>query len=194
MMIKYCLTTFLVCLLAGCASKSVAPSHHYLLPYPGDVVAIADRAPVYDKVRLKAIALPSFLQKQNMVLVDNQGQVFQASNHFWAESLERQLEGITLTYLADRLPRVTWLSPAQYQVPASYLTIQLEQFYADPDGAAVIAGYWTLWSPDNVMRTQHRFRYTGMMTEDGYLAMAHTLAQIWFHDVLDHLVDSVLVR
>lgn len=183
--------SLIVLTISACANNTIVQSQHFLLPYPEHVTVI-DQAPTMPStVRLKSISLPSYLQKQNIVLVNQSGQVFQAANNFWAESLENQLEGITLTYFSDRLPTINWLSPAQYQVTSPYLTIHLEKFFADPDGHVSVSGYWTLWSQDNRLIKQKRFQYQSIMAEDGYLAMTQSLSTLWFESVLDNILVAL---
>lgn len=177
-------------LLAACSSTSQTQVKQYLLPYPAAVSA--SETPVMQNAiyRLKSITIPEYLQKQNIILVDNNGQVYQAANHLWAESIENQLEQMTLTYLASRLPEIQWMAPSQYQISAPYITVNLEKFYASQSGNVSITGYWTLWSQDNKLLLQNRFNYSEKMPKDGYLSMTEVLSTIWFKSVIEGLIST----
>jgi len=191
---KYIWVILSLFLLTACSTTEDTSAFQYLLPYPNDVHAITPPLPVHTKtIRLKSISMPSYLQKQNIVLVDNNGQVYQATNHLWAESIERQLEPMTLTYLSSRLPYFSWLSPSQYQITSSYLTINIEKFYANQEGVITVAGYWTLWTKNNELSQQKRFNYSRKMTHDGYLAMTKTLSKTWFKNVIEGLITNAFM-
>ncbi len=177
-------------LLTACSSTNQTQVNQYLLPYPATVSSSETPAIKNEVYRLKSITVPDYLQKQNIILVDNNGQVYQAANHLWAESIENQLEQMTLTYLASRLPDIQWIAPSQYQISAPYLTVNLEKFYASQVGVVSVSGYWTLWSQDNNLLIQKRFNYSEKMPKDGYLSMTEILSNIWFKSVIEELIST----
>ncbi|MCE0494828.1 PqiC family protein [Vibrio salinus] len=177
-------------LLTACSSPDEAQIKQYLLPYPVNVSSNSTSEKHGDVYRLKSISVPNYLQKQNIILVNQDGQVYQATHHLWAESIETQLEQNTLTYLATRLPNVQWIAPSQYQITAPYLTISLEKFDASQKGHVSIAGYWTLWSQDNKLLNQKRFHYSANMGKDGYVAMTETLSKLWYQSVIEGFISS----
>ncbi|MDC0610267.1 PqiC family protein [Vibrio sp.] len=189
-LIKQISALLCIVLLSACSSNEQVTTPQYLLPYPAKVEASQQSTDV-KTIRLKSISIPNYLQKQNIVLVNDDGQVYQAANHLWAESLEHQLEQMTLTYLATRLPAIDWLAPSQYQVSSDYMTINVEKFYASQVGQVTVSGYWTIWSKDNTQLLQKRFYYTSEMSEDGYLAMSKTLSHTWFRSVLENIIGQI---
>ncbi|RQW64398.1 PqiC family protein [Vibrio viridaestus] len=189
-LIKQISALLCIVLLSACSSNEQVTTPQYLLPYPAKVEASQQSTDV-KTIRLKSISVPNYLQKQNIVLVNDDGQVYQAVNHLWAESLEHQLEQMTLTYLATRLPTIDWLAPSQYQVSSDYMTINVEKFYASQVGQVTVSGYWSIWSKDNTQILQKRFYYTSEMSQDGYLAMSKTLSHTWFQFVLENIIGQI---
>lgn len=179
-------------LLTACSSANQTRVKQYLLPYPKTVHVshVSETPAIKNEIyRLKSITVPEYLQKQNIILVNSNGQVHQATNHLWAESIENQLEQMTLTYLASRLSDVQWIAPSQYQISAPYIIVNLEKFYASQDGIVSVSGYWTLWSQDNKLLIQNRFNYSEKMPKDGYLSMTEVLSNIWFKSVIEGLIS-----
>jgi uncharacterized lipoprotein YmbA len=189
--IQYYIITLVVLLLTGCSSTEDEVTQQYLLPYPTAIVALDRSRDDLPTIRLKSISVPSYLQKQNMVLVNNDGQVYLAANHLWAETIERQLEQKTLRYLSERLPKVDWLAPSLYQIQSAYLTITVESFYASTEGNVTVSGYWLLWGKDNTLMTQGRFNQHNKLEQDGYLEMTKTLSDTWFDRVVEQIIASL---
>jgi uncharacterized protein len=189
--IKYYVVTLLVLFLSGCSSTEDETTQQYLLPYPAAIVPLDNYRDDLGTIRLKSVTVPSYLQKQNMVLVNENGQVYLAANHLWAESVARQLEQKTVSYLSDRLPKVNWLAPILSQVPSAYLSITVENFYASTAGDVTVSGYWSLWGSDNKLMIQGRFNEHNKLDKQGYLEMTKMLSETWFDRVLEKIISSI---
>lgn len=174
--------------LGGCASS---PSvQEYLMTQP-TASALPDQG-TPQITQLQRVQVPTYLSGSAMVLIDEQGQVFRARQHLWAEPLNDQLTRLAWQRLQQRLPQWTWLPPdAVYPKPAARLSLTLSRFEANFKGDSHIEGQW-LWisaTGDHIECGQLASHWP--LAQSGYTGMAQALAQNWSQAIIDTLAQSL---
>ncbi len=183
-------------LLGGCANNAALETTQYLLPMPERVSALKTSAKMNmsQPIQIKAIKIPGYLEKPNIVMVDPDGQVYLASQHLWAESLSSQLEKMTLRRLKERLPMLTWIPSYQYVRPHLLLDIEVYRFHADRHGKITASGHWSLWSPSKQLLHEASFESVEMMQQSGYPAMTQQLSHLWLTQIVDPIAATLAAR
>ncbi|ASA54619.1 hypothetical protein BSQ33_01965 [Vibrio gazogenes] len=183
-------------LLGGCASNTPLETTQYLLPMPEQVPALKTSAKMKmsQPIQIKAIKMPGYLEKPNIVMVDPDGQVYLASQHLWAESLSSQLEKMTLRRLKERLPMFTWIPSYQYIRPHLLLDIEVYRFHADRHGKITASGHWSLWSSSKQLLHEASFDRVEMMQQSGYPAMTQQLSHLWLTQIVDPIATTLAAR
>lgn len=175
--------------LGGCAS---GPSvQEYLMTQPK-----ADALPDQGKshvTQLSSVQIPTYLSGSAMVLVDEQGQVYRARQHLWAEPLSNQLTRLAWQRLQQRLPQWTWLPPeAPYPKPAARLSLTISRFEADFHGDSRIEGQWRWVSATGDQIYCGTLTGRSPLTTSGYAGMAQALADNWSQVVIDTLAKTLV--
>ncbi|SIO94117.1 PqiC family protein [Vibrio spartinae] len=190
------LLTVMLVLLSGCASSTALETTQYLLPMPEQVPMLKTSAKMNmnQPIQIKAIKMPGYLEKPNIIMVDPDGQVYLASQHLWAESLSSQLEKMTLRRLKERLPTITWIPSYQYIRPHLLLDIEVYRFHADRYGKITASGHWSLWSASKQLLYEASFESVEMMQQSGYPAMTRQLSHLWLTQVVDPIATTLATR
>lgn len=186
--------SLMLILLGGCSGSTALETTQYLLPMPERVPALNTLAKIDQPIQIKAIKIPGYLEKPNIVMVDPDGQVYLASQHLWAEPLSSQLEKMTLRRLKERLPELTWVPSYQYIRPTLLLDIEVYRFHADKHGKITAAGHWSLWSASKQLLHEASFESVDMMQQNGYPAMTQQLSHLWLTQIVDPIATTLASR
>ncbi|MDW6004152.1 PqiC family protein [Vibrio mangrovi] len=181
----------MLALIGGCSGSSALETTQYLLPMSETVPAMQHEPQIRQPIQIKAIKMPGYLEKPNIVMVDPDGQVYLASQNLWAESLSSQLEKMTLRRLKERLPALTWIPSYQYIRPKLLLDIEVYNFHADMKGRIIASGHWSLWSDSKQLLHEASFEKSVLMQENGYPAMTKQLSRIWLEQVIDPIAVTL---
>ncbi|MFO7818442.1 MAG: PqiC family protein [Thermodesulfobacteriota bacterium] len=180
MRIQYLLfSVYIVLFLTGCSSTSVPPVDEYLLS--GKVEQPMRQVETDIKcVRLYPVSVADYLAGDRMLVVGEDGRVYRARHHLWAESVAAQLGRIARTQLASRLPDVDWYeSAAPAERKCFRLLIRVDAFQATLDGYAQIRGNWKLFSAKGVLVAKDRFDQKNPLPQSGYPPMVEALNRGW---------------
>lgn len=172
--------TFLAAvLLAGCAASVTAP-RHYLLNYPslGDAALLSEGASA--SLLIEQVDVAPFLNSSGIVYQVAENKISIASQHRWAEPIERQLRRSLYTVLLGRLDSVAvFVHPGSARPPTARLSVSLHAFHGRYTGDAVIAGTWWLTAAGGEILVRRRFRVVRPLPADGYDALVQTLSKGW---------------
>ncbi|MCL9779828.1 ABC-type transport auxiliary lipoprotein family protein [Vibrio sp. S4M6] len=178
--------------LSSCASTSAPVSQEYLLPDHTSVSAYQGASTDKDlAIQVKPIKVADYLKRLNIVMVNNDGKVYQAANHLWAEPLASQLESLTMDRLEQRVPSISWLPSSQPLLNAMTLQIDVSNFYANFQGEIIVSGRWYLVSDSNKLIKSGQFNKTTKLKKDGYTAMTDQLSLTWLSEVIDPIAVKV---
>ena len=124
----------LAALPAACASPN--PSLYVLASVPGAIRTGAPRV-----VRLRAIALPRYLERSQIVRSSEGYRMDVLSNEWWGEPLDSLMSRILVQELNQRLPGATVYgdSGAISTLPDATVEINLQRLDLDRDGAVLLA-------------------------------------------------------
>jgi uncharacterized protein len=119
---------------AACASPN--PTLYVLAPVPGEIRAGAPRV-----VQLRAIAIPHYLERSQIVRSSEGYRMDVLSNEWWGEPLDAMMSRILVQELNQRLPGVTVYgdSGAISTPPDATVEINLQRLDLDRDGAVLLA-------------------------------------------------------
>ena len=181
-----------VILLNACSSNTETVSQEYLLPSHAAVSAYkSDSSDKGLTIQLKPINVADYLKRLNIVMVSNEGKVYQAANHLWAEPLASQLEGLSMKRFDQRLPTINWLPSSQPISDSMTLQIDVTNFYANFKGEIIITGRWYLVSDTSKLLDSGVFSKTAKLTQDGYTAMTDQLATTWLTEIVDPIATQI---
>jgi hypothetical protein len=124
----------LAALPAACASPD--PKLYVLAPVPGETRAGAPRV-----VQLRAIAIPHYLERSQIVRSSEGYRMDVLSNEWWGEPLDAMLSRILVQELNQRLPGATVYgdSGAISTPPGATVEINLQRLDLNRDGAVLLA-------------------------------------------------------
>lgn len=119
---------------AACASPN--PTLYVLAPVPGAIRTGAPRV-----VQLRAIAIPHYLERSQIVRSSEGYRMEVLSNEWWGEPLDAMLSRILVQELNQRLPGATVYgdSGAISTPPDATVEINLQRFDLNRDGAVLLA-------------------------------------------------------
>lgn len=174
--------------LGGCAS---GPSvQEYLMTLPA-ADALPDQGSPH-VTQVSRVQVPTYLSGSAMVLIDEQGQVYRARQHLWAEPLSNQLTRLTWQRLQQRLPKWTWLPPENhYAKPAAQLSLTLSRFEADFQGDSRIEGQWRWVSAAGDQAYCGTVVGRWPLAQSGYAGMAQALANNWSQQIIDTVAEAL---
>lgn len=182
-----------VLLLAGCATP-VVPVSKYLLTYPklpDATLASGAQAPA---LAIRAVDVAAFLDGSGIVLQTTDQQIAVASQHRWAEPLERQLRRSLYAVLLQRLGRVAVFEWPATVADAAGLFIALDAFQGRHTGDVVIAGSWRLTSEEGDILIRRRFHLVRPLSANGYDALVVALSNGWqtiATRIADHIGEAL---
>ncbi|AOM40651.1 membrane integrity-associated transporter subunit PqiC [Xenorhabdus hominickii] len=165
---------------AGCSS-SQSQKTYYQLPVLANVPAenLASQesklgARHERQLWIKGVNLSDYLAASGIVYQTGNVSYISASNHLWASPLQQQLQQILISELSAAFPH-RLVSGQELEKDADALDITITAFHGRYDGRVLIAGYWILSNPDNVIKQP--FQIELKQKKDGYAELVHTLAQ-----------------
>ena len=123
----------LATLPAGCASPN--PSLYVLAPLPGETYADAPRV-----IGLRAIAIPRYLERSQIVRSSESYRMDVLSNEWWGEPLDSMLSRILVQELNQRLPGSTTYGDngAISTKSDAAVEINLQRLDLDRDGSVLL--------------------------------------------------------
>src|ERR1700761_2802246 len=129
-------TTLLVLAGLPAACSSPNPVLYVLAPVPGATHPGAPRV-----VQLRAIAIPHYLERSQIVRSSEDYRMDVLSNEWWGEPLDAMLGRILVQELNQRLPGTTVYgdSGAISTTPDATVEINLQRFDLNRDGAVLLA-------------------------------------------------------
>lgn len=144
----------IVCaLILGCGHSPPAQFFTLSAIAPADRVA-APTAPI----QVAAIHIPPALDRQEIVSESTATQLSISDQHRWGAPLDDMVRRVLTQDLAERLPPGTVIY-ADEPAPSSTrrLVVDILRFDADPDGAVIFSGSWSLVSSlgDSIIVSRH---------------------------------------
>lgn len=174
--------------LAGCATGGGEATQRYTLPGPEPATTQAP-TPVRDTLILDGVGVTRYLDDPGIVLQADDIRLHQASNHLWAEPLNRQLRRGLRERLSQRLPHTRLLEGGNPS-GALHLSVEVDQFQGRYDGVAVTSGRWQLRDASGEIKEVTPFSVTTPLDEDGYPALVRALGKNW-DDVAERIAESI---
>ena len=174
-MLRSLLVALLVCGLSACSSNATAP-HYYAIALP-DVQSSPVTPSQQPVVAVSDVELADYLNSVGIVYQQDDVQLTTASQHRWAEALDKQLTRALLQNLRAQLPGLQWQN-GQISMPnIAQLQIKVRGFHGKADGHAVISGEWTLMK--GTQQYSGEFQQLYPLTADGYPALVRELRTGW---------------
>lgn len=160
-------------MLSGCGSTPV--THQYTLPQHTLVTSAASTSTSKPGVIVMPVQLAGHLQVNGIVFQTSPIEVNEARNNLWADALSSQLDRALYQALSSRLHAVTLMSGDSADVPAYYVSLQLDQFQGRYDGKAVVSGQYRIMNANHRVIQQNAFSYAEPLAQDGYAALVDAL-------------------
>lgn len=174
-MLRSLLVALLVCGLSACSSNTAAP-HYYAIALPD-----AQSSPLTPSqqpvVAVSDVELADYLNSVGIVYQQDDVQLTTASQHRWAEALDKQLTRALLQNLRTQLPNWQWQNGQTSLQNIAQLQIKVRGFHGKADGHAVISGEWTLIKGTQQYSGEFQQQYP--LTADGYPALVRELRTGW---------------
>lgn len=169
-----------IVILAGCATDPAAPPRRYLLDYPALGNATLLRDAQSPSLIIGQVAVAPFLSSNGIVYQTAENTISVASQHRWAEPIQRQLRRGLFTALVRRLDHAAvFVQPPGTRSSTARLSVSLHAFHGRYTGDAVVAGIWRLTGAQGSILIRRRFRLVRPLPADGYDALVHALSQTW---------------
>ncbi len=161
--------------VSACSSSSSTPQYYAIaLPDAQSHVQTPSQQPV---VAVSDIELADYLNSVGIVYQQDDVQLTTASQHRWAEALDKQLTRALLQNLRTQLPDWQWQNGQTSMQNIAQLQIKVRGFHGKADGHAVISGEWTLMTGKQQYSGQFQQQYP--LTADGYPALVRELRTGW---------------
>ncbi|WP_129138431.1 PqiC family protein [Modicisalibacter coralii] len=175
--------------LAGCATGGGSDATpRYMLPGP-EPTGEAPPTPARDTLVIDGVTVSRYLDDPGIVLQTDAIRLHQASNHQWAEPLNRQLWRGLRDRLSQRLPATRVLDGGNPS-GALHLSVEVDRFQGRYDGVAVTSGRWELRDASGGIVEVAPFAVTTPLDEDGYPALVHALGSNW-DDVAARIAEGI---
>lgn len=137
--------------ISGCAIiGNSPPTRFYILPSASTTPAASA---IRETIGLAPISLPRYLDRPQIVTIDEGGQVMLAEFHRWAEPLSAGFSRVLTKALTARLPNKAIL-PATPEIE-QILEIQVQDFRAQP-GRCVLTAIWRLRRGKEALTWHHQ--------------------------------------
>ncbi|AWN14642.1 membrane integrity-associated transporter subunit PqiC [Salinisphaera sp. LB1] len=163
--------------LTGCATTQRSPSLFVL--DAGASASDTTPQPGAPTLMIAPVTTASYLDQGGIVYQTGPHKVVIANNNRWASSLSRQLTDDLYATLNQRLAGVNVVPASGDQNGRFRLQTHVDQFLGHYDGAAHIAGRWTLVGPKGKILDGHAFEKTVPLAGDGYPALVDSLSRGW---------------
>ena len=161
--------------LSACSSSSSTPQYYAIaLPDAQNHVQTPSQQPV---VAVSDVELADYLNSVGIVYQQDDVQLTTATQHRWAEALDKQLTRALLQNLRTQLPDWQWQNGQTSMQNIAQLQIKVRGFHGKADGHAVISGEWTLMTGKQQYSGQFQQQYP--LTADGYPALVRELRTGW---------------
>ena len=161
--------------LSACSSSSSTPQYYAIaLPDAQNHVQTPSQQPV---VAVSDVELADYLNSIGIVYQQDDVQLTTATQHRWAEALDKQLNRALLQNLRTQLPDWQWQNGQTSMQNIAQLQIKVRGFHGKADGHAVISGEWTLMKGKQQYSGQFQQQYS--LTADGYPALVRELRTGW---------------
>ena len=161
--------------LSACSSSSSTPQYYAIaLPDAQNHVQTPSQQPV---VAVSDVELADYLNSIGIVYQQDDVQLTTATQHRWAEALDKQLTRALLQNLRTQLPDWQWQNGQTSMQNIAQLQIKVRGFHGKADGHAVISGEWTLMKGKQQYSGQFQQQYS--LTADGYPALVRELRTGW---------------
>lgn len=161
--------------LSACSSSSSTPQYYAIaLPDAQNHVQTPSQQPV---VAVSDVELADYLNSIGIVYQQDDVQLTTATQHRWAEALDKQLTRALLQNLRMQLPDWQWQNGQTSMQNIAQLQIKVRGFHGKADGHAVISGEWTLMKGKQQYSGQFQQQYP--LTADGYPALVRELRTGW---------------
>ncbi|MCF4008152.1 PqiC family protein [Rheinheimera sp. UJ63] len=121
------------------------------------------------------VRVASYLNGSGLVVQQSTVEFSIARQHLWTDSLEQQLQRQLTEYLLTSVPKLALLPQPTAQV--ALLRLDIDRFYADAAGQAVVSGRYSI-SDEQRVQTQ-AFLYQVPLADAGYPAMVNALSIGW---------------
>lgn len=159
-------------LLAGCASPT--PRYHALVAVPGPVRAAPPRV-----VMVRRIAVPRYLERDEIVTSSADGRVRVAENDWWSERLGSIVQRVLAADLAQRLPAEQVLGTESLGGEDVTVELAVERFEPVGDGTVALDGFLALGPSGRgriLRRVAERVTLSGTGIDAQVAAMSQALA------------------
>ena len=161
--------------LSACSSSSSTPQYYAIaLPNAQNHVQTPSQQPV---VAVSDVELADYLNSIGIVYQQDDVQLTTATQHRWAEALDKQLTRALLQNLRTQLPDWQWQNGQTSMQNIAQLQIKVRGFHGKADGHAVISGEWTLMTGKQQYSGQFQQQYP--LPADGYPALVRELRTGW---------------
>ena len=161
--------------LSACSSSSSTPQYYAIaLPDAQNHAQTPSQQPV---VAVSDVELADYLNSIGIVYQLDDVQLTTATQHRWAEALDKQLTRALLQNLRIQLPDWQWQNGQTSMQNIAQLQIKVRGFHGKADGHAVISGEWTLMTGKQQYSGQFQQQYP--LTADGYPALVRELRTGW---------------
>lgn len=176
------LTASLMLMVTGCTlTWKSPPPKFYILP---GTPAVTRAFVIQETVGLAPISLPRYLDRPQIVTVEEGGRVHLAEFHRWAEPLTAGFSRALAEGLTARLPgKAIVLLPATLPVERT-VEIQVQDFRVEP-GRCVLTVAWRLRRGNEVLSWQ-RQTVENPVQGEGYPAIVAAMGQ-----TVDRLADRI---
>lgn len=156
---------FLLLLLTGCASPTVAPSYYLLRSgqdMPSSVLSTSK------DFSLGAVEIAPYLDQPGLVMETADGEMRPASQNLWAEPVFDGIRNFLATEIAQASGQE--LLPTKLTTNTTVVNIRIDQLHGTLDGKAKIVAYWWLVRADEVVAL-NRFSESRNLEMSGYSAL-----------------------
>lgn len=175
MMLRSLFIGLLFCGLSACSSSSSTPQYYAIaLPDVQNSHQTPSQQPV---VAVSDVELADYLNSIGIVYQQDDVQLTTATQHRWAEALDKQLTRALLQNLRTQLPDWQWQNGQISLQNIAQLQIKVRSFHGKADGHAVISGEWTLVK--GKQQYSGEFQQLYPLTADGYPALIRELRTGW---------------
>lgn len=180
---KLIIIVIFMLVVGGCSSPTTQIHYYQLAPLAIDSYENDTTSPL----ALAPVRVAGYLNGSGLVIRQSAVEFAIARQHLWADALELQLQRQLSEFFLRALP-------AQPLVPLNTsdsrtLQLDIDRFYTDEKGIALLSGRYTLVSSQGVITTE-AFSYQQPLAADGYAAMVQALSLAW-HQLLHDLALKV---
>lgn len=163
--------------LSACGSAPTSIVYYQLAPATELVSDTTKSGSLY----LAPIRVAPYLNGSGLVVQQSEVAFAVSRQHLWVDALQQQLQRQLIDYRLRRFPaQALVLQPTK---GVASLQIEIDRFYADPNGMAQLSGHYR-YSLADIMQTR-AFHYQVPLTAEGYPAMVAALSQAWWQLLAD---------